>query len=311
MGLPSLRACLFSLVLSAGLLLAGGIGAPAPAHAQTVALVNGSAVTSTDIARRTRLIQLMERKNPSRQEILQELIDERIKIQIAQRYRFSVTEDEVNGLVLNIARRNNITVAQLTQQLAANGTSINSMRDRMRADLTWSQLVRGRYQNSARVNDKEVIEQVARTNQGRTEAYFEYQLRSIILVVPRGSPEAVLLARRREGEQLRTSFADCTSGPALVRNLREAVIREPIVRTSADFPDAQRAILDQTQVGRLTPVEITRQGVEMLALCAKKEIPGQNPDNRVVRDQLTNQRLEEQGKKWLTELRQQALIVYR
>ena len=58
--------------------------APAQRKAQVVALVNGEPITALDIAQRTRLIQLSTQKIPSRQEVLDELIDDKLKVHLAQ-----------------------------------------------------------------------------------------------------------------------------------------------------------------------------------------------------------------------------------
>ena len=55
-----------------------------PAQAQVVAIVNGEPITALDIRQRTRLIQLSTQKTPSRQEVLDELIDDKLKVQLAQ-----------------------------------------------------------------------------------------------------------------------------------------------------------------------------------------------------------------------------------
>jgi hypothetical protein len=49
----------------------------------------------------------------------------------------------------------------------------------------------------------------------------------------------------------------------------------------------------------------------MLAVCDRKEIPGQEPDKAGVREELAAKKLGEFSKKWIEELRSQALIVRR
>jgi len=52
--------------------------------------------------------------------------------------------------------------------------------------------------------------------------------------------------------------------------MQNAAIRETVTKTSADIPAVLREVLDKTPIGHLTPPEVTKQGVEMVALCAKK-----------------------------------------
>ena len=59
-----------------------------PANAQVVVVVNGSPITELDIAQRSKLMASMERKPVPRQEVINALIDDRIKIAKAKFYGF-------------------------------------------------------------------------------------------------------------------------------------------------------------------------------------------------------------------------------
>src|SRR5476651_1960478 len=81
--LPASRRAISAALLAASLLLA----AQSAAHAQIVALVNGDPITALDIAQRSRLNQLSAQgKVPARQEVLDELIDDKLKVQLGKRY---------------------------------------------------------------------------------------------------------------------------------------------------------------------------------------------------------------------------------
>src|SRR5262245_59954302 len=53
---------------------------------QVVVIVNGDPVTAYDIEQRIKLIQISTQKTPSRQETIEELIDEKLKIQLLRRF---------------------------------------------------------------------------------------------------------------------------------------------------------------------------------------------------------------------------------
>src|ERR1700757_4385750 len=56
------------------------LGAP-PLHAQSVAvMVNGEPITDYDIEQRSKLLFLSTHKKPTRQEVIDELIDDKVKI---------------------------------------------------------------------------------------------------------------------------------------------------------------------------------------------------------------------------------------
>src|SRR5262245_56094877 len=82
---------------------------PTGAHAQQVVLVvNGDPITDYDIAQRTRFLQLATGKVPSRKEVIDELIDEKLKLQLVRRYDFTQVplDNQVDNTLANMARGN-------------------------------------------------------------------------------------------------------------------------------------------------------------------------------------------------------------
>ncbi len=62
----------------------------------------------------------------------------------------------------------------------------------------------------------------------------------------------------------------------------------------------------------LTPPEVTKFGVEMFAICAKKESAADNtPGRRQARESMMAQRYEQQSKQYLHEFRRGAMIEYK
>src|SRR5262249_25515699 len=70
----------------------------------------------------------------------------------------------------------------------------------------------------------------------------------------------------------------------------------------------QRAVLDGTPLGHLTPAEITLQGVETFAVCGKQVATGDSPGKREVREEISTQKYNDQSKRFLKELCRGALI---
>ena len=75
------------------------VAAPAASEAQVVVVANGSPITELDIAQRSKLIASSTRKTPPRQAVIQELIDDRLKISKAKYYGPDVSDAEVEETV--------------------------------------------------------------------------------------------------------------------------------------------------------------------------------------------------------------------
>jgi peptidyl-prolyl cis-trans isomerase SurA len=118
-------------------------------------------------------------------------------------------------------------------------------------------------------------------------------------------------AKRREAENLRSRFVTCTDGLPMARALRDVAVREPVNRSSSDLPPQLRELLGSMEVGRLTTPEVTAQGLQMFALCGKKESKEDSPAKREVREQIYAKRFESEAKKFLEEIRKSAMIEYK
>jgi peptidyl-prolyl cis-trans isomerase SurA len=297
--------------LAAGLALALAayfVGAPPVSAQQIVARVNGEPITAVDLAQRTKLIQTSTNKAPSRQQVLDELIDEQLKLQTGKRYRLQVSDTEVDNVFAGMAQRMRASPEQFTQALSQAGISASALKRKILADLIWQQVVRGKFQPSLQVRDRDVAAVLDSRKKDQDAIGYEYTLRPILFIVPRGAAVSVLENRRREAEGLRNRFQSCDDGLRLARGLPDVVVRDPITRSSADLTAKLREVLDGTPVGKLTAPDITPQGIEVFAVCAKKESSGSKVGERDVKEELFGEKFTAQGKKFLQELRRSAMI---
>ena len=129
--------------------------------------------------------------------------------------------------------------------------------------------------------------------------------------MPRGSAPAAIEARRKEAEALRERVQSCEDANSYFKSMQNAAIRETVTKTSADIPGPLREVLDKTPIGRLTAPEITKQGVEMVALCGRKPTTVDTPKKREIRDKMYAQKYEAKSKAYLQDVRKAAMIEYR
>jgi peptidyl-prolyl cis-trans isomerase SurA len=288
------------------------VAVPTAVFAQVVVIANGSPITAYDIEQRTKLIATSTHKAPTRQEVIQDLIDDRIKIAKAKTYGFEVPDAEVEQAFVNMAKNQHLSTQQFTQILERAGISPTTIKARVRAELTWTQLVRGKFSSSLEIGESEISKVLSERNESQGDvAGYIYTLYPVMVLVPSGSSAAVMEAKRREAENLRGRFVSCNEGLAFSRALRDVAVREPISRSSADLAPQLRELLGSMQVGHLTTPEPTAQGLQMFALCDKKESKTDSPLKREVRQELYAKRFELGSKKFLDEIRKSAMIEYK
>ncbi len=296
----------------AGAVIAVALGAPATARAQVVVVANGSPITEYDIQQRTKLVSNSAQKQPTRQEVINDLIDDRLKISRAKVYGLEVSDTEINSAFEGMASRQHITPAQFSQVLERAGISPNTVKARIRAELTWQQLIRGKYNATLQVGESDIANALKERNESETAAVgYVYTLYPVVVVVPRGSSEGIITAKRSEAENLRGRFVSCNEGLAMARALRDVAVRDPITRNSADLTPQLRDLLGNIQVGHLTAPETTPQGVQMFAVCGKKESTTESPLKREMREQIFAKRFESESKRYLDEIRKSAMIEYK
>jgi peptidyl-prolyl cis-trans isomerase SurA len=285
------------------------VAAPAPTQLVAV-VVNGDPITNFDIEQRTKLVQLGGQK-ATRAEVIEDLINEKLKIQVLKRFNIPDIDKDVDAAFRNMARRAHQTPKEFSNQLDHAGVKMDTLRSRIRAEITWSQIIRGRFQSSFQFSDKDIeVRLGARKPEDANVAGYDYTLRPILFVVPRGSPPAAFEARKKEADELRARFLSCEQGIPLARAIRYVAVRQTVVKASADLPPALRDVLAKTELGHLAPPDVTREGVEIYALCGKKQSEN-TPAKKEIRDQLISEAFENQSKKYLKELRSEAMIEYR
>jgi peptidyl-prolyl cis-trans isomerase SurA len=234
-----------------------------------------------------------------------------LKIQLLKRFMIDGIDKDVDTAYVNMARRMRATPKDFTENLEKQGLKTETLKSRIKADLIWGQIIRGRYQSSFQFSDKDVATRLASKNRDDANVVgYDYTLRPILFVVPRGSPPAAFEARAKEAEALRARFQNCEEGIALARGIRFVAVRPQVVKGSAELPTALRDVLTKTELGRLTAPETTQQGVEVYALCGKRQSENA-PAKKEVRDEMYTEVFESHSKKFLKELRDQAMIEYR
>ena len=103
----------------------------------------------------------------------------------------------------------------------------------------------------------------------------------------------------------------CADANSYFKSMPNAAVRELVTKTSADIPEALRGLLDKTQIGHLTPPEVTKQGVEMVALCERNKTKVDTPKKKEVRDKMFVEKYEAKSKSYLQDARRAAMIEYR
>ena len=150
------------LLLSLVMLVFLNFGAQA-ADLKIVALVNGEIISNEDLENRTNAFVMSTRipfnsqtRSMIMQKVLNNAVDEKLKLQEAARNGIKVTDEEVSAQMKQFEKSNKIPSGQLANILKESNVSIQTMQEQMRSDLAWLRVVRQRYYAEGTPTQKEI-----------------------------------------------------------------------------------------------------------------------------------------------------------
>lgn len=177
-------------------------GQAMPSVIKATAIVNGDVITQTDVDQRLGLLIIAngskvapEELATLREQILRNLIDETLQIQAAKARDITVKPSEVDTAVKRVAANMKQSPEQLEAFLAANGSSMESMRRQIEGELAWQRLQRAEIESEVSVGEDEVKSVIDRMNASKgTE---EYRIGEIYLpAIPGDEAQAIQNADR-------------------------------------------------------------------------------------------------------------------
>ena len=117
---------------------------------EAVAQVNDGAVTRFEVIQRERLLQALRRPDANREVALNELIDDRLRMDAARAAGIVPTTDEIDLGVEDFAARAGLSTEEFFFAIGDLGIEPETVRDFVGATLAWGQLVRTQFAGSAR-----------------------------------------------------------------------------------------------------------------------------------------------------------------
>jgi peptidyl-prolyl cis-trans isomerase SurA len=181
---------------------------------RVVAVVGEHAILLSDMRQRARpfLLQIHQRVPPGAQQaaaesellkqLLQKMVDERVEQQAAEKAHVSVTSDEIDNGLRNVAGQQGISVERLMEEAAKTGLSAQEYRDEVRRQILEGKLLQLRVRGRVRVTEDDIRSMYSRLIKDE-RSRLGYRLAWIVLRVPPDSSAAA----RAEREDLAQRIA--------------------------------------------------------------------------------------------------------
>jgi len=196
-----------------------------------VALVNSEPITNTelqaDLQRTLQQLSQQRRPLPDKSEltrqVLERLIGDRIQLQLANQSGIRIDEAAVDLAEQNIARQNQLGVAELRRQLLADGVSAPQFRAQLRDQLTLTRLRERELEPRVRVTELDIDQYLREAQSNSDPTTRQINLAQILVAVPDGASDAqvatlqaraeTLLARVRAGEDFNNLARAASDAP--------------------------------------------------------------------------------------------------
>jgi peptidyl-prolyl cis-trans isomerase SurA len=301
----------------AALLVAVALLGTSLALAQEVAikvLVNDDPISDYDISQRERFLALTSQQQPSaelKKKATDMLIDERLQIQAGKKLGLTPDEDDVNKILSDMASKNKLDVNGLTTALGRAGVNIKTLKDRIRAQLVWQEVVRRKFRHEVQIGDIDVDRALSESGEAGGESQTKMQLRQVKFSLPRDADQRTIATRLAAAEALRAKFRNCASVTDLAKGTAGATIKTLQDQQTAALTQPARLLVMTAKVGQMTPPTLSPSGVELYAVCGKVSVKGDTELREKTQRKLLNKEMMIRAERLLRDLRQDAFIEYR
>lgn len=206
----SLKHCILSAAGALALTLTTTASAETQMLDKVIAIVGEGVVLQSEFKERKQ--QVMQRlrgqydqlppEDVLQQQILDQLILERLQIEEAGRYGIEISDQQVNQALQRVMANNQVeSLDQLAQQLAAEGMTLEHLREKIRHDLLIQQVQQGVVNNRIRVTDQE-IDNFLDSSDGKFATSPDYRLRHILISASASSGEDAVNEAREQAQDL-------------------------------------------------------------------------------------------------------------
>ncbi len=145
--------------------IAAGPASPSSGE-KILAVVNGDVITSGDVANRGRLFALStglpvtpEVLDRLRGQVAKQLVDERLRLQEAQRRKIAVSDREIAESIGEIEQRNGLPPGRLSANLRGQGVALRTLIDQVRVQIGWSRVLKQELGAKSDISEADIADQ--------------------------------------------------------------------------------------------------------------------------------------------------------
>lgn len=286
-------------VILSGILFLSVAYAQPVAVDRIVAIVGDTVITDTELQQAILLAKESNQYNISelRNSVLNNLIDEKIQLELAAQNGLTVTNRQLQQLVAKIADDNSLTTQQLYAKLAESGISANSYRTQLRNSLLINHLQQQVLGSKIKLTEEEI-------NDFKQHTTKEYHVVDILIKV---ADQANPLSRKHYEEFAYNLSAKLQHG----EHLKQRVQRQDLGWLQLhELPSVFVPIVQKMHIQEYSSPIVAENGYHILQLVAMRNIDdtGQVMTDEDIRKLLFTRKFDQEVRAWLAKLRKQNFV---
>ena len=208
--------------------------APQPTSQQSadfiVAVVNSEPITNNEVRRELeRALQLASQQGRPQvarealaKQVLDSLIDQKVQLQQARETGIRVDDAAIDLAEQNVARQNQVDIAELHRRLAADGVTVSQMRGVLRDQITLGRLREREVESRVRVTEQEVEQYLSEQVVNVDPQTLQINLAQILVAVPESATAVQIAALQAKGQRVLARARSGEDFVALVKEFSDA-----------------------------------------------------------------------------------------
>ncbi len=276
-----------------------------------VAIVNDEAITLSELKETLQLFPNPSPKALIKKQVLEQLINEKLAAQEIKQLGIKVSEEEIDGAINRILKRNNISLGVFKAKLKAQGMSYPEYRQSLKEQIEKSKLVGLEVESKITILE-ETLKKYYTLHQKQYQGYTEFHLRHILLLLPK---------TQQEMEEIRQKQIE------IKELLKQGLPFSDIARRYSQAPTAEeggdlgwikkkelspeiRNVAQSLQVGQVSTFINTKAGYQLIQIVEKRQVPEKSFEEvrNQIYSELYRQEVERYYKRWLEGLRKKAFV---
>lgn len=278
-----------------------------------IALVNGEIISSEDMDSRINAFSMNTKipfneqtKDMISQRVLNNAINEKLKLQAAQKDGITVSEQEVKEQMQQFEKENNVAKGELHQILKNAGVNKSTVMEQIKSDIAWVRYIRKRFYSEGAPTQKEINEKLHEASNDLQKT--KYLVSEIFISKKNANDIHLLVENLRNDNRFELYAMQFSESPTAANGGNLGWI------SLNNFPSPLADKLKQMNEGSVSDAIAHGDGYYILKLHQtynpqKDKI--KTPTAAEIKATLENQKMEMLSKKTLQDLRQKAVIEIR